>query len=273
MGLWYLPIYTGPPTLNATASHGVKLAYTNASNGQNFFDGCVAANMSSVDSLLHHRCNSVSKHLPVLVDEVVFRHTLAQAMDIIAAFSPLNDGYRAALANATLATPTVAATAGRAVTVRATVGSAGAATKPSGVLASRAAASRTATLLAKSKSRLVSASSKPSRTSTPTSTSESKSDTEGTTDEAVEAAPDGTAAEGADASVAEVKDASEGDDSLPAADGSHGSEGAPGEPPAGNDASEVVAENRAVADADASAGSEQNTEGGDADNTTPVDDP
>ena len=97
MGLWYLPVYTGAPNMTDQNIHGVRLAYTPASNGQNFFEGCAAANVSSVDSLLHHRCNSVSKFLPILVDERTLRSTLAEAVDIIAGFSPMNDAWRVEL--------------------------------------------------------------------------------------------------------------------------------------------------------------------------------
>lgn len=51
LGLWHLPIYTGrPANMTDFSYYGIRMAWQNASNGQNFFDGCVAANVSSVDA-------------------------------------------------------------------------------------------------------------------------------------------------------------------------------------------------------------------------------
>ena len=44
----YLPIYTGRPNLTDTSYYGIQMAWKNSSTGQNFIDGCVNANVSSV---------------------------------------------------------------------------------------------------------------------------------------------------------------------------------------------------------------------------------
>ena len=101
LGLWYLPVFSGLPTLTgkaAEAHFGVQQVHKKASNGQDFLEGCVAANMSSVDALLHHRCNSVSKHLPVKVDIPAFSSALKEAIDIIAGFSAHREEWAQELA-------------------------------------------------------------------------------------------------------------------------------------------------------------------------------
>ena len=88
-------MFTGMPDLTDDTHYGVRnLVASNSSTGKGFLEGCVAANMSSVDSLLHHRCNSVSKHLPIYVHPDRLRETLREAIDIIAAFSVLNDAWK-----------------------------------------------------------------------------------------------------------------------------------------------------------------------------------
>ena len=51
----YLPMYTGRPDLTDLTHYGVRNVFVNTSAMGNFLTGCVAANVSSVDSLLHHR--------------------------------------------------------------------------------------------------------------------------------------------------------------------------------------------------------------------------
>ena len=87
-------MYTGKPDLTDLSHYGVRNVYLNSSVGSAFLEGCVAANMSSVDSLLHHRCNSVSKHLPIYVHPDRLRESVTEAVDIIAAFSALNAGWK-----------------------------------------------------------------------------------------------------------------------------------------------------------------------------------
>ena len=50
LGLWHMPIYTGPPNMTDLSYYGIKMAWQNSSTGQNFFQGCVDANVSSVDA-------------------------------------------------------------------------------------------------------------------------------------------------------------------------------------------------------------------------------
>ena len=78
--------------------YGIRMAWQNSSTGQNFFDGCVGANVSSVDALLHFRCNAVSKALPIKVPLDRLKDALDEALDITAAYSEFNDEWRPQLA-------------------------------------------------------------------------------------------------------------------------------------------------------------------------------
>ena len=45
-----MPIYTGQPNMTDLSYYGTRMAWQNSSTGQNFFQGCVDTNVSSVDA-------------------------------------------------------------------------------------------------------------------------------------------------------------------------------------------------------------------------------
>lgn len=88
MGLFYLPVYARslPPYDEQTKGNwGMDLI-----TELKFEEKCLIANQTTMDALLQHACNQVSKLLPMAIETSVYEQAIRDAVDLIGAYSARN---------------------------------------------------------------------------------------------------------------------------------------------------------------------------------------